>query len=131
MQLNKKYLRWINILLLGLIASGSAYAECVQVGRGETFLVKEGLSSCLNVSGGHKIVHCVVTGLMQNSYLLVTPTSVEANSLYRVPQTAILIHYNQQRLVFTGFGSRDEAELVFHYFGPWDPSYQFNLTCTW
>lgn len=122
---------WASVIVL-LLLTGPVHAaqaeHCAQ--NNEIFTVKHGTSVCINPGSGHKVVHCVVTGLQQNAYLLVTQTGFTADSPYHIPKAAIHINHNQQRIVFGGVATPG-SEVVFHYFGPWDPSYQFNLTCGW
>ena len=117
------------IVLLMLSFTAPAAARCVA--DGETFTVKEGISACIEPGKGHKIVHCTVSAFQQSSYLLITHTNFIADSPYHMPKDAIYIDENEKRLVFTGLGIDKTARLEFHYFGPWDPSYQFDMTCSW
>lgn len=115
-------------LLISLVEV--AHAECA--GNGEDFVVKDGVNGCIQVGAGHKVVHCIVNGLQQNAYLLVTHTGFAAHSAFPIPSDPIFINQNQQRLVFMGYGLQKNTKIVFHYAGPWDPmSYQYNLVCTW
>lgn len=130
METKKHNIGWLlGIFIAALLFNAHAYAECA--GDGQLFTVKEGVSACINLGKGHKIVHCTVSGLQQSSYLLVSHTDFIADSPYHLPQEAIYLDTNEQRIVFTGFGVSDRAHVVFHYFGPWDPSRQFDLTCAW
>lgn len=127
----KKHNRgWLlGIITAALLFNARAQADCA--GDGQLFTVKEGIEACIMLGKGHKIVHCSISGLQQSSYLLVTHTDFIADSPYHTPQEAIYLDANEQRVVFTGFGVSEKAHVVFHYFGPWDPSYQFDMTCSW
>ena len=127
-------------LVLAAVFAGEAQAQCA--GNGQLFPIKEGVSQCIMLGRAygpegtqyepaHRIVHCTVSGLQQSSYLLVSHTDFIADTPYHLPQEAIYITHNEQRIVFTGLALTPRAEVVFHYFGPWDPSYQFDLTCSW
>jgi hypothetical protein len=124
--MNKKT---ITLALILLFFAPSVFARCA--GNGEIFTVKEGISACIEPGVGHKIIHCQVSGLQQNAYLLISHTNFVADSLYHLPKEAIHINDNNQRIVFSGLGISKDSEIIFHYFGPWDPSYQFDMTCSW
>lgn len=124
-------MRFANLLIFGLlfIVAQTVSADCAR--DEETMVVTGDTSPCVNVGYGHKIVQCVTTGVMQSARMLVTSTDFEVDSLYPIPKHAITVHSNYQRFIFGGFGMNKEAKLVFQYYGPWQPSYKFNVTCTW
>lgn len=103
--------------------------ECVN--SGDTFHVTEGVSECIVVGKGHRTVRCVVSGLQQAANLLVTETGFAASSLYTIPTDAIPIIKNGQLMVFAGYGATKNSRIVFEYYGPWEPSYRFDMTCSW
>lgn len=144
--MNKQWM-YIFILLLftggitsAAVASGSAtnqlapmanMVEPMQCAKdGAEFQIAQGVSRCVTVGMGHKVVSCVVNRLQQNAYLLVTHTGFIDHPAYPIPMGPIYINQNQQRLVFMGVGTQKNTEMIFHYGGPWDPSYTYYLTCT-
>lgn len=119
----------ISFSLLSLFLPFKSFADCAS--NGATFHVAEGISGCIVVGLGHKVVHCTTSGLGQNANALVTTTGFNPDSDYPNPSNKIFINSNGQRITFSGVGTNPFAEIDFAYYGPWDPSYSYDLTCTW
>ncbi len=128
---NIKYKHKLQMLIAMalLTISGVASAEDCS-GNGATFHVKEGASGCILIDKGNKVVNCIVSGMMQHTNVLITSTGFSSNSNYSIPQSVTLLDHNNQRITFSGVAGLN-ARIDFQYYGPWDPSYYFDLTCSW
>lgn len=124
-----KALSVVSLALFSVFSATLAFADCAS--NGATFHVAEGISGCVNIGTGHKVIHCTTSGLGQNANVLVTTTGFDPDSDYPNPTGKIYINSNGQRITFTGVGTNPLAEIDFAYYGPWDPSYSYDLTCSW